>query len=63
MNSSVTSEVFAEHAKKDDVKDVNKNQDSAKILQNGHDDIPAETTCLLLNNNSGRYSYMLTNLV
>lgn len=62
MNSSVTSEVFTEQAKKDDVKDVNKNQDSAKILHNGHDDIPGETTCILLNNNSGTYSYMSTNL-
>lgn len=58
MNSSVTSEVFSEHAKKDDVKDVSKsNQESAKVVQNGHDDIPGETTCILLNNNSGKCWY------
>ena len=59
MNSSVASEVFTEHAKKDDVKDAvgKSNQESAKIVQNGHDDIPGETTCILLNNNSGKFWY------
>ena len=49
----MTSDVFTEQVKKDEVKDVSKDQGSSKITQNGHDEIPGETTCILLNNNSG----------
>jgi hypothetical protein len=49
----MTSDVFTEQAKKDDVKGVDEGQGSSKITQNGHGEIPAETTCILLNNNSG----------
>ncbi len=59
MNSSLTSDVFTEHAKKDDVKDIRKDQGSSKIVENGHDEIPGETTCLLLSKNSGECVILL----
>ncbi|CAB4027085.1 liprin-beta-1 isoform X2 [Paramuricea clavata] len=52
VNSSVTSDVFAEQTKKDDVKNVSKDEGSSKIVQNGCNEIPGDATCILLNNNS-----------
>jgi hypothetical protein len=49
----VTSDVFAEQTKKDDVKNVSKDEGSSKIVQNGCNEIPGDATCILLNNNSG----------
>lgn len=49
MSSSVTSEVFPDQNRKDD---VSKEQRSGKLLQNGHDEIPVDTTGILLSNDT-----------
>lgn len=55
----MTSDVFAEQTKSDDVKGVSKDRGSSHPVQNGHDEMPGETTCILLNNNPGEHFFLL----